>query len=180
MRNVMKNKKLEKLIIAITTVFVILSLWFMFGKDLFVAKSDAIRGDSTQMMEATNATSEIKDGAVIEQRFICSSSTISQVGIVFARDYTISGVRLTIELLQKNKTVAINSYDVSEIADQHRTFVIPPETLADTKNKEFTIRIYTVSDEETGLKLLYNAQSGSDFLFGGKKVTGTLCFSVTE
>ncbi len=102
------------------------------------------------------------------------------MGIVFARDYTISGVRLTIELLQKNKTVAINSYDVSEIEDQHRTFVVPPEALTGTRNKEFTIRIYTISDEETGLKLLYNAQSGSDFLFGRDKVKGTLCFSVTE
>ena len=176
----MKNKKLEKLIIAFTAVFVLLSLWYMFGDDLFVSKSDARKGDSTSMPEATGTTDEIKDGAVVEQNFICSVNSISEVGIVFGRDYTISGVRLTIELLQKGKTVAINSYDVSQIGDQHRTFVTPPEPLTGTKNKEFTIRIYTISDEETGLRLLYNAQNDSSFLFGKNKINGTLCFSVTE
>ncbi|MBR4469708.1 MAG: hypothetical protein IKS54_00135 [Erysipelotrichaceae bacterium] len=178
----MKNKKLEKVVIILTALFVIASLLFMFGKNIFSGKASpsARRGDVTIMPEASASTEEITHGDVVEQSFICSASTISQVGIVFNKIYTVDNVDLTIELLQGNRTVAKNTYDVSEIEGQHRTFVIPPEALIGTRNKSFTIKIYTVTDEDTGLGVLYSSEGNSSFLFGRERINGTLCFSVTE
>ncbi len=178
----MKNRKLEKVVLIVAALFVIASFLFMFGRNPSNGgdSSSARKGDVTIMPEASASTEEITHGDVIEQSFVCSSSTISEVGIVFNRIYTVDNVDLTIELLQGDRTVAKNTYDVSQIEGQHRTYVIPPETLRGTKRKLFTIRIYTITDEDTGLGVLYSSQSSSSFLFGGEEIAGTLCFSVTK
>ena len=104
----MKNKKLEKIIIGVTAVFIIFAVLFMFGGTIFSGKnsSNARKNDSTVMPEATEITSEIKASTVVEQDFVNTTDTISKVGIVFSRYSYLEGVHLTMELLDGNTVLA--------------------------------------------------------------------------
>ena len=70
----MKNKKLEKIVIALTAVFVIAAILLMFGGNFFSNKGDIRKTDSTVMPTATETTNEIKKSVVIEQDFVSRMS----------------------------------------------------------------------------------------------------------
>ena len=176
----MDRKKIERLIIIVTAVFVVLSLLFMFGGSIFRSSGKSRRSDSTVMPEATSTTSEIKRGAVIEQDFINTSDTISKVGIVFARNAYREGINIVIELLEGSNVLASASVDSGAIEDQHRTYVEPSAALTGMKNKQLTLRIYPDSKDDTGLMVMMSKDADSTFRFDNKTVKGTLCFSVTE
>lgn len=176
----MKNKRLEKIVIGATAVFIVLALLFMFGGTIFEGKSEIRKTDSTVMPTATGTTNEIKKAVVVEQDFINTSDSISQVGIVFNRLAYIEGVDLAMELLDGNKVLASTTVAVSKIEDQHRTYIEPSPKLTGMANKKLTIRIYPTSKEDTGLVIMVDDSAKSTFRFGNKTIKGTLCFSVTE
>ena len=176
----MERRKLEKIVIIAAALFVIAGFWFMFGDRMLPKSSGSRRSDSTVMPEANSTTGVIEKGYVVEQNFVCTCRTISRIGVVFVKDEYLDGVPVTIELLQGSKTLAKNTYDVSEIAEQHRTYVIPEETLTGTSGKEYTLRIYSISDANTGIKVLINDKEDCSFRFARKSFSGSLCFSVTE
>ena len=47
-------------------------------------------------------------------------------------------------------------------------------------NKKLTVRIYPIQKEDTGLVIMMDGNADASFLFGGKTIKGSLCFSVTE
>ena len=94
----MKNKKLEMIVLVVTAAFVVLTTLLFFGRNIFNGSSDARRSDSTIMPSANDTTSEIKKGIVIEQDFINTTDSISNVAIVFSRLSYKEGIDLAIEL----------------------------------------------------------------------------------
>ena len=173
----MKNKKLEKIVIALTAVFVIAAILLMFGGNFFSNKG---KTDSTVMPTATETTNEIKKNVVIEQDFVNTTDTISKVGIVFSRLAYKEGIDLAIELLDGNTVLAGSTYNVAGIEEQHRTYVEPASKLTGMSGKKLTLRIYPADKEDTGLVVLLDGNADSTFRFGSKTIKGTLCFSVTE
>ncbi len=176
----MKNKKLEKIVIALTAVFVIAAILLMFGGNFFSNKGDIRKTDSTVMPTATETTNEIKKSVVIEQDFVNTTDTISKVGIVFSRLAYKEGIDLAIELLDGNTVLAGNTYNVAGIEEQHRTYVEPASKLTGMSGKKLTLRIYPADKEDTGLVVMMDGNADSTFCFGSKTIKGTLCFSVTE
>ena len=177
----MKNKRTQTLIITVTSVFVIVTLLLVFGGRIFSNDKNGIRRtDSTVMAEATGTTNEIKKGIVVEQDFINSTETISKVGIVFTHLANRGGITMALELLDGDTVVASNTLDAGNFEDQHRTYIEPAQMLTGMKNKKMTIRIYPVSEEDSGLVIMMNKDVDTTFRFGNKTIKGTLCFSVTE
>lgn len=178
--DVMKNKKLTSIVIAVTAIFVVAAVLFMFGGNIFSGGSSIRKTDSTLMPEATGTTNEIKRTVVVEQSYINTTDTISKIGIVFTKAYYLEDVDLTIELLQGNNVLASTVVDVAEIEEQHRTYVEPVAQLSGMKNKKLTLRIYSTNKTDTGIQVMMADSRGSSFTFGKKEIDGTLCFSVTE
>lgn len=176
----MKNKKLQTAIIAVTAVFIVISLLLMFGKNLFKQRESIYNADSTVMAEATGTTNEIKKSVVVEQDFVNTTDSISKLGIVFTRLAYKEGITVTMELLEGNTVLASTSLDTAAFEDQHRTYIEPSRKLTGMKGKKLTIRIYPVDKEDTGLVIMMNKDVDSSFRFSGKTIKGTLCFSVTE
>ena len=176
----MKNRKIEKIIIAVTAVFVLAAILLMFGGNIFSGKNSIRKSDSTLMPEASGTTNEIKKTIVVEQDFINTSDTIEKVGIVFSKLAYIEGSDLMIELLEGETVLAGNAIDIGKIEDQHRTYVAPSARLSGMKNRKLTIRIYPAEEEDTGLVIMMNKDADATFRFGSKTIKGTLCFSITE
>ena len=177
----MKNKKLEKIIIVVTAVFIICAIMFMFGGSIFSGNGGEARNtDSTVMPEATGTTNEIKKNVVIEQTFVNTTNTISKVGIVFTRLVYKEGIDLAIELADGKNVLASTIVNAAKIEEQHRTYVEPASALTGMANKKLTIRIYPITKEDTGLVVMMNKDADSSFKFDNKTIKGTLCFSVTE
>ena len=176
----MKNKKLEKLVIAVTAIFIIAAVLFVFGEKIFNGKTIP-KTDSTVMAEATGTTNEIKKKTVVEQDFINTTDTISKLGIVFSRLSYKEGITMCLELLDGDKILASTTLDSAQVEEQHRTYIEPATKLSGMKDKKLTFRIYAVDNEEdTGLVIMMNKDADTTFRFGGKDIKGTLCFSVTE
>ncbi len=176
----MENRKLEKIVVIVTSVFVLVSILLVFGKNIFQNSSDIRKTDSTIMPEASGTTNEIKGSVVIEQDFINSSDSISRIGIVFNRLTYKEGIDLAMELLDGDSVLASNVYNIASLEEQHRTYIEPASKLSGMRNKKLTIRIYPVTKEDTGLVIMMNKDADASFRFGGKTIKGTLCFSVTE
>ena len=176
----MKNKKLEKIVIAVTAVFIVISVLLVFGKNIFKG-SDAIRKtDSTLMPEATETTNEIRKKVTVEQDFICTTDSISKLGIVFSRLAYADDVDLVIELLNGKEVLASKTINAGKIEDQHRTFIEPASKLTGMKNKKLTIRIYPTKEADTGLVIMMDKNAKASFRFASKTIKGTLCFAVIE
>ncbi len=174
----MKIPKHFKLIIGLTALFVIVSILFMFGGNLFRSKGNIRNDDSTLMVEADSTTNEIKSGIVVEEDFICSCDSISAVGIVFSRIAYVQGISMELALLEGNSVLASEIVDSGSIEEQHRTFIHC--ALSGMKGKKLTVRIAPLNEGDTGLVIMMNQKSGTSFRFGKKTVKGTLCFSVSE
>lgn len=176
----MRNRKTELIIIVLTSLFVIAGILIMFGGNLFSGLNSKIRSDVTVMPEATSVTAEIKKGTVVEQTFRCDASSISKIGIVFTKEYDAGNASVKLELYEGNDLVASNTYAVSSVPDQHRTYLIPDKPISSAKGKKYTLKICSANETDTGLKLMASYKVKSTYKFGNKDVKGTICFSVTE
>lgn len=176
----MKNKKLEKIVIIVTACFVVVTILLMFGGNLFDGSSATATYDMTLMPEATGMTEVISAGTVVEQSFVCNTETIEKIGIVFDRESVPTDAYLVIELLRNGKTVASDTYPVSSIKDQHRTYLVLDSRVSDSQNKKYTLRIYPVGNYDSGTRILVSDSRDTTYSFGNKKMRGTLCFSITE
>ena len=182
----MNISKKTKMMIGLISLFIIGAFLFMFGGNIF-NKNDNNSGnkpkidiDYTVVPSATAVTEEITNGVKVEQSFVCPIDTISNVAVVFSKQYYVEDVKLLIELLDGTKVLASREYDVKDIPDQHRTFLDPASPISGMKNKELRLRISPVSKSDTGLAIMMNDTTGGVFMFDKRNVKGTLCFSVTE
>ena len=164
---------MEKVVIALTALFIIVSVWLMFGGNLFdpARKSDV-------MPEASGISEEIGRGTVVEQDFTCSVSSFSEIAIVFTKAYIAESGSLVVELRENDEVLASQSIPLSSIRDQHRTYLKLNRKLTDTLNKEYTIVIYPGGDYDTGVMIMTADKSGSSYRFGKQKINGSLCFAV--
>ena len=176
----MENRKLEKMIIAVTALFVIAGIMIMFGGNILNGLNSKSRNDVTVMPEATGTTDVIKADTVVEQTFVCNASFIEKIGIVFTKDDPNNSAVIAVELLEGKRVIASETYSVTSIQEQHRTFLEPEKTLTSVSGKEYTLRIYSANDTDTGVRILMSSDIDSTFKFGSKTVRGTLCFSVSE
>ena len=177
----MKNKKLERVIITITAIFVVVTILLMFGGNLFSRPTGSNAPyDMTVMPDATGTTDVIDKGVVVEQSFICSTDSISKIGIVFDREYIPEDAFIVMELSVEGRELATDSIRISTIKDQHRTFLVLPKKETNCVNKEFTLKIYPGGNYDTGLKIMVSEKRDSSYRFGNRSINGTLCFSVTE
>ena len=178
----MKRFNREKIAIILILLFVIAAVLFMFGGNFFShseTKKEPER-DYTVMPDANSVTDEITNGVKVEQNFVSSVDSISEIAIVFSRLYYVEDVELVIELLDGNEIIAENTYKVEEIEDQHRTFLTPASPISGIINKELKLRIYSADKSDTGLAIMMNDSTGKFFSFDKKNVKGTLCFSISE
>ena len=181
----MKNGNKEKIIIAVVAVFVLLSVWFMFGRNIggnsnTNSNNQIRKNDSTQMPTANNTTSEITKSITVKQNFVNTADTISKVGVVFIKNYSIDNVNIVIELREGNNVLAKSVIDTNAVEAQHRTYVEPSSALTGMKNKNLTLVIYSEKKIDTGLAIMIDDSADSTYSFGSKTCPGTLCFSVTE
>ncbi len=176
----MKIGKLEKTVIAVTAAFIIVSLLFVFGGNILNDLGSKKRKTVSEMPEADSSTEVIKGSIVVEQTFISDLSSMSEIGIVFVHEYGAAGAEIAIELLNKGNVIAADTYQVSGIKDQHRTFLSVVPVATNCLNKEFKLRIYSPGGDDTGLKILVSKTNDSTFKYNNRTIGGTLCFSVSE
>ena len=174
----MKITDKNKMIIGITCIFILVSIWFMFGRGFDFSKKR--NSDSTVMPEATTTTEAIDNGIVVEQSFINTTDTISEIGVVFYRIQYLEGVNMVMELYDGNKLLASSIYPVHMIEGEHRTYIVPNSTLTGMKNKDLKIRVFAEQNEYTGLSILVSEKENASYKFGNSMKNGSLCFSVTE
>ena len=121
----MKNlKKKDLIIISITAVFVIGVFVLMFGGSTFDF-SKKRKSDSTVMPVATTTTERIDENITVEQSFVNTTDTISEVGVVFYRIQYLEGVNMVLELYDGSKLLASSVYPVHMIEGEHRTYIVP-------------------------------------------------------
>lgn len=177
----MNKSKLTKIVIALCVLLIVGSFLFMFGGN--IGNGSGIKtvtnGDMT-MPEANAITDEIKKNTIVEQDFVYSPDTISEVAIVFTRKYYLEGVRVTIQLLDGNNVLASHTQNVAGIDDQHRTYLTPDKKITGVSGKTLTLKIYSEDKADTGLAIMMQENKKLSFKFGNKEIQGTLCFSVSE
>ncbi len=176
----MKIGKMEKTVIAVTAIFIVVSLLFVFGGNILNDLGSKKRKNISEMPEADSSTEVIKGNIVVEQTFVSDLSSISEIGIVFVHEYGAAGTEIAIELLNKGNVVAADTYQVSGIKDQHRTFLNVAPAVTNCLNKEFTLRVYSTDGDDTGLKILVSKTNDSTFKYNNRTIGGTLCFSASE
>ena len=172
----MFNKK-EKFILIITSIFIIVSVWFMFGKEVFFP-SPIRSDDSTLMPEANGVSETIGTGVRLEQNYQNSTDIISRIGIVFSRENYYDDATLVIELWNGNNLIASNSYNAANINSEHRTFL--DVNTNGMKNKKLTIKIYSLNENDTGLRAMIQKRNDSTYIEGDYTTKGTICFQIEE
>jgi len=174
----MKKANTGKIITLLAAAFVVIAVIFMFPS--FIDFSKKRKSDSTIMPEATGTTERIENGIVVEQTFTNTTDTITQVGIVFVRIQYLEGTDMVLELYDGNALLARSSYPIHLIEDEHRTYIVPSNSLSGMKNKNLTIKIYSKDKEDTGFAVLVSENEDAEYRFGNTSIKGSLCFSVTE
>ena len=181
----MKNKSRTTLILIFAIVFVITATIFMFGKNIssfslpsFSFSSGIRKNDSTEMPVATGGSERIDKKTTIEQSFVCTVDSISQIGIVFYKIEQIENANIVIELLDGNKTLIQNIYPVESIESEHRTFLIANEPLSGLINKKLKLKIYSLNSDDTGLGVMVSENTNSSYKYNGNTRRGSVCFAV--
>ena len=176
----MNRNKRVILEIVFLSVAVLLVVFFMFRDKINVSPGTSQVSGNVEMMEANSVTDEITKDISVFQKFRNTNNSIGKIAVVFTRLYDLGNVKIAMELLDGNKTLIKKTISVDEIEDQHRTYLEAESPITGMAGKELTLRIYPVTDSDTGLALMYNNSTSSTFQFGTKKVNGTICFSVTS
>ena len=174
----MKNKKLEKVIIVCAIAFVLLSLFFMFGKNLPSIKNKNVR----EMPEADSVTDELVKDIVISQTFDNDIDTIENIALVFTRFYRNAHGNVTLELSSGNTKYFQETVNISKISEQHRVFFTPKQPLTGMAGKKLTITVYADSNDYDGVGIMMKTKDVTDSVIhiSKKTVKGTLCFSINE
>ena len=178
----MENSKRTKLIVVAAAIFVLVAVFFMFGGKLpSISLSSGIRKtDSTEMPAATGGSDTIDRKVTIEQSFVCTSDTITQIGIVFYKNEQIENVNVVVELLDGNKTLMQGIYPAENIESEHRTFLVANETLSGLKNKKLTLKFYSFDGQDTGLGLMVCESMNCSYKYNGSSRKGSICFAIEE
>lgn len=177
----MNKNKVRILEIVFLSLAILIAVGFMFKDKFNTNPGSTSNTGSSEMLEANAVSEEITKDVVVFQKFTNKNKSIKKVALVFNKLYSPNNVNIAIELIDNNnKTVIKKIVSVDSIKDQHRTYLEADTPITGLAGKELTIRVYPVSNSDTGLALMYNDSTGSEFKFGSKNVKGTICFSVTS
>ena len=181
----MKVRNRTTLILTLAAVFIIAATLFMFGGNIsslsfpsFSFSSGVRETDSTEMPVATSGSDRIDRNATIEQSFICTTDSISQIGIVFYKIEQIENANVVIEVLDGSTTLIQGIYLAEDIESEHRTFLVANEPISGLMNKKLKIRIYSLNGADTGLGVMISEDARSSYKFNGSTRKGTICFAV--
>lgn len=176
----MDKNKLRILAIVFLSLAVLITVFFMFKDKININPGSSSKAGSVEMIEANAVTDEITKDIVVFQKFKNTNNSITKVAVVFNRLYDLDNVNIAIELQDGGKTILKKTISVEDIQDQHRTYLEADSPITGLAGKELTLRVYPVTNSDTGLALMYNNSTGLEFKFGTKTVKGTICFSVTS
>lgn len=183
----MKNRNRTTLILIFAIVFVFAATIFMFGRNIssfslpsFSFSSGIRKTDSTEMPVATGGSERIDKKTTIEQSFVCTVDSISQIGIVFYKIEQIENANIVIELLDGNTTLIHGIYSTENIESEHRTFLVANEHLSGMKNKKLTLKFYSFDNHDTGLGLMTSENLNCSYKYNSSSRKGSICFAVEE
>ena len=171
------NRK-TMIIIGVLVAFILTATLMMFSDKIHIPGSSDTPSGSSEMIEANAVSDEITKGTIVSQTFKCNEDSVKKVALVFTKLYSLENTYITIELLDGNTTLIKQDINVQDIPDQHRVYA-QGNTVSGLKGKELTLKIYPASDSDTGVALMINDGVNSSFNFGSKKMTGSICFSVS-
>ncbi len=176
----MEKNKVRIIAIVFLSLAVLIAVFFMFKDKININLVSSSKSGSVEMIDANAVSEEITKDVVVFQKFKNTNNKIKKIAVVFNKLYDPGNVNIAIELLDGGKTVLKKTISVNEIHDQHRTYMEAESAITGLAGKELTLRVYPVTNSDTGLALMYNNSTGSEFKFGTKTVKGTICFSVTS
>lgn len=177
------NKKTRNILIFLTTILVIGSCAFMFFISP-ISKTEKVKeiGDM-EMIEANTTTDELTRDVVVEQKFINKTENIKEIAVVFTRIYYLEEVdantEVVIELCDGSKKLCYQNILANDIPDQHRVYMYPETPITNMIGKELTLKIYVKDDCDSGVSIMCNDNVNSTYKFGNKKMSGSICFSIT-
>ena len=175
-------KKIDKktmMIIGALLVFVLGATILVFSDKIGTPSSSGSAKGGSEMIEANAVSDEITKGIVVSQTFKCTEDSVNRVALVFNKLYSLENMYITVELLDGNTVILKQDINVQDIPDQHRVYA-EGSTVSGLKGKELTLKIYPASDSDTGVALMVNDSVKSTYNFGSKKMSGSICFSVSE
>lgn len=149
----MNNKKIRNIFIVVFCAFCIFTVIFNFLVGEQISYKESTKNIIAK--DATTISQEIIKDVEIKQDFINKLDKIDSVAII-AHTYwreTNSGT-LTLELYDGNYLLAVQNYKVSEIRDQHRTYLEFSSPLSDLNGKTLTLKIKSTSEEGEGICLM--------------------------
>ena len=177
------NKKLKNILIIVTAVLVIGSCIFMFIISPISKTEKVDEIGNMEMVAANTITDELTRDIVVEQKFINKTENINEIAVVFTRNYYLqekdANTQVVIELCEGNAVLCSESIVANDIPDQHRVYVRPSSPITDKVGKELTLRIYVKEDCDSGVSIMVNDEVNSNYKFGNKKMSGSICFSIT-
>lgn len=174
---------MRNVLLVIVAVLVIGSCIFMFAISPISKTEKVDEIGNLEMLEANTTTDELIKGVVVEQNFINRTENINEIAVVFTRMYYLeeadANTEVTIELCEGRNVLASHKIVANDIPDQHRVYVNPQTPITGMVGKELTIKIYESSNCDTGVCLMANDSSNTNYKFGNKKYSGSICFSVS-
>lgn len=173
----MTKEKIKKFYLLILVVYVVLvtSFYFLTGEQLHYTESN----EKIAMLDADSITDEINNKTRISQVFTSTVDKVDQIEMVFTKGYQEGKGKVTIVLLDGNKSIARTTRDLKNIPEQHRVYLKPEESIYEANGKQFTIKIYSTAEENEGLSAMMNSKAKDSCVeINGEKINGTLCFAV--
>lgn len=177
------NKKFRNILIIVVAALVIGSCIFMF-KISPISKTEKVEEiGNMEMIAANTTTDELTRDIVVEQKFINKTENIKEIAVVFTRIYyleeTDANTNVVIELCEGSKSLCKQQVLANDIPDQHRVYIYPETVLSGLVGKELTLKIYMNEDCDSGVSIMANDEVNSTYKFGKKKMSGSICFSIT-
>ena len=179
----MSKKYVRLAVVAILLVFIIGAFSFMFGGNK-ETKKPSNKNSVMVMPEATGISNEITRDMLIDQTFVCESSSIKEIAIVFHRIYDLhiykdynGNAKFTVRLKQGNEVLFEDQIKVDKIEDQHRTFFEVDE-IKDTKGNEYVLEIEGDGGFNSGMTVMMQENDNDTFRFGSMPIKGTICFTI--
>lgn len=177
------NRKVRNILIAVTLLLVIGSCVFMLIISPISKTEKVDEIGNMEMITANTTTDELTRGVVVEQKFINRTDNIKEIAVVFTRIYYLeeadANTEVAIELCNGASVLCSTNVLANDIPDQHRIYINSDSPISGMVGKELTLKIYVKQDCDSGVSIMANDDVNSTYKFGNKKMSGSICFSIT-
>lgn len=173
----MNKDSIKKIYIIFIALYMLVaaSFYYLLGDQL--RYKDSI--NNIVMVDADAVTSEIIEGVEIRQNFKPSIDRIESIAIVFTKFYREGNGTLYIDVLENEKVLYSQNFDIKKIPEQHRVFLNIKNPI-EAKDRTLTLRIRSNSKANEGVAVMMRKDVKKEIVFTNRVGTrGTLCFSVS-